>query len=98
MLLLHIINLYFFTSALAGIVCRKPSGFFKCGIRKLGSAGFYNYMGTGSFFRVESPVISGSKMEGKLFILQIIFSYINMKAVAGNIMKRFASGLPFLSA
>ena len=82
MLFFYIVNFYFFTSPLAGIVGGKPSGFLKGSIRKFCSAGFYNYMGTGRFFCVEPPVVSRCKMKSELLILKIIFSNIDVKSIS----------------
>ena len=52
-------------------------------------------MGAGHSFGVEPPVISVGNLESKFVILEIIFSNINIKTVAGTIVERFTFGFLF---
>ena len=54
-------------------------------------------MGTGHFFRMEPPVISGCKLESQFIILKIVFANINIKTVTGYVVERFGFGLGFLA-
>ena len=47
-------------------------------------------MGARESFGVEPPIISGGKFEGQFFILKIVFSYIEVKAIFGDIVEGFA--------
>ena len=88
MFFLHIVNLYFFSAAHAGIVSREPAGVLEYGIGHLLARGFDDDMGAGGVFDMEPPVVACGKMEGELVILQIVFSHIHMIAIAGEIMER----------
>ena len=98
MFLFHIVDLYFFTSPLTGIIGGEPAGFLKSRIRELCSAGFYDHMGAGGFFGVKPPVVSRGEAESQIFVLQVVFSYIDMKSVAGDVVEGLAFGLPLLFA
>ena len=72
-----------------GIVSGKPSGLFKCTVRKLISVGADNNMRSGSIFCMEPPVIADCKFEGQPVVLQVILSDINMISVTGKIVQWF---------
>ncbi len=95
MLLLYIINLHLVAATVSGIEGGQTSCFLKRPVRKFISAGLYDYMGAGSAFGVEPPVISASKGKGQFVILQIILSHIHMITVAGNIVHGPAGNLYF---
>ena len=52
-------------------------------------------MGTRRALGMEPPVSTIGKMESQFFVLKIIFSYINMIAVAGQIVEWLALKLYF---
>ena len=52
-------------------------------------------MGTGHFFGVEPPVVSCGELEGKLVVLVVVFAYINIVAIAGNIVEGLGLHLHF---
>ena len=51
-------------------------------------------MGAGYLFGMKPPVIACGKLEGKLVILEIILTHIDMKAVPGEIVEGAAFFLP----
>ena len=55
-------------------------------------------MGAGDSFGVEPPVAAGGEFEGELVVLEIIFSHIDMEAVAAYIVERLASDFNFFTA
>ena len=87
MFFLDIIDLYLGRGPAAGIIGGQPSGFLKGPVRELFVVAFYDDMGSGHFLGVEPPVISCGKFKGQFVILLIVFSHIDMVAVAGNIVQ-----------
>ena len=59
------------------------------------SFGFYYDVGTGHFFGVEPPVVSCGELEGKLVVLVVVFAYIDIVAIAGNIVEGLGLRLHF---
>ena len=88
MFLLNIVDFHFGSRASAGVVGSQSSCFFKRSVRQFFVVAFDNNMGARHFLCVEPPVIAGGELKGQLFVLVVIFSYINMIAVTGNIVKR----------
>ena len=79
---LDVVDLHFFLFPAFRIVGSQSARFFKSTVRQLFSLGLYYHVGAGDAFGMEPPVISGSEFEGQFVILEIIFPYINMEAVA----------------
>ena len=73
----------------------QPRRILESTVRQLLSAGFYHYVGTGIPLRMEPPVISDSKFKGELIILKVILAYINVVAVAAEIVERPACNFTF---
>lgn len=95
MFLFDIINLDLIIAAILGVVGRKLPSFFKYSVRHLTVLRFDDDVGTRCSFGVEPPVASIGKMESQFFILEIVLSYINVIAVAGQIVERLALKLYF---
>ena len=95
MFLFDIINLDLIITAILGVVGRKLSGFFKYSVRHLAVLRFDDDVGTRRALGMEPPVSTIGKMESQFFVLKIIFSYINMIAVAGQIVEWLALKLYF---
>ena len=87
MLFLDIINFHLGGSAAFGVIGSQTSGFFKRAVRQFSVRGFYDHMGACHFFCVEPPVISGCLLKGQLIVLEVVFSYKDIKAVTGNIVE-----------
>ena len=87
---LDIVDLHFIIGASLGIPCCQGSGLFKYPIGKLFPFCFYNYMRARNPLCMEPPVSAVCQFKGKLFILIVVFAYIDMEAVAGQIMERTA--------
>ena len=80
--LLNVVDLHFFLLSAFGIVGGKSARLFKSTVRQLRPFGLYHHVRAGDAFGMEPPVISGGECEGQFVILEIIFSYVNMKTVA----------------
>ena len=50
-------------------------------------------MGAGDLFGMEPPVAAICGFEGEFIVLNIIFAYIDIKSVAGEIVERFGGYL-----
>ena len=87
MLFLYIVDLDLFAPAHTGIVGRQPPGLLKRPVREFFSVCLYDDMGPRRLLCVEPPVVSGGKVKGQLIVLEIVFSYIYMISVAGNIVE-----------
>ena len=87
MLFLDIINFHLGGSAAFG-VNRQPDVRLlqTCGQAVL-RQGFLRSHGSLPFFCVEPPVISGCLLKGQLIVLEVVFSYKDIKAVTGNIVE-----------
>ena len=94
--LLQIINFYFFITTSFGIKSSQTSGFFKRAIRHFTCFCFHKHMRTRHAFCMEPPVIDFCKFEGKLIILEIVFTDIDVKSIGRTVMIRFALALCFL--
>ena len=97
MFFLDVINLYLGSRVSLGIPGCQASCLFKGAVRKFSVFGTDNHMGTGHFFRMEPPVISGCELESQLIILEIVFSHIDIKTVTGYVVERFGFRLGFLA-
>ena len=95
---LDIVDLHLFLLPALRIVGSKPAGLFKSPVRQFLPFGLYHYMGAGNTFGMEPPVISVGEFEGQFIVLEIIFSHINMKSVAAQIMEGLAGDLCFFRA
>lgn len=89
---LQIINFKLFGVAPFGVVACKPRRLLKGTVRQLFAAGLYNDMGAGNALGMKPPVPAVGDLEGQFLVLQIVFSDINVKAVAAEIVE----GLAFL--
>lgn len=90
-----IVDFYFFGISPFGIIGGETSRLFEGSIGKFFSVCFYNNMRSRYSFCMKPPVISYGKLKGQFFVLIVIFSYIDMKSVTGEIVKRFAGDFLF---
>ena len=95
MFLFNIINFNLIIATVLGVVGGKFTGFFKYPVRHLAVLRFDDDVGTRCSFGVEPPVSTIGKMESQFFILEIVLSYINVIAVAGQIVEWLALKLYF---
>ena len=87
MFALNIIDFHLVASTVLRIVGGESAGFLKDPVGKFFALRLYNDVGTGSPFGVEPPVASVSKVEGQFFVLEVVFPYIDMIAVTGQIVE-----------
>lgn len=87
-LFLGIIDLHFRRLTSLGIESRKPCSLLKGAIRQFLSVGFHDHMAARLSLRMEPPVVPGRKFKGKLVVLKIILSHINVKPVGRAVVER----------
>ena len=87
---LQIINLKLFNIASFRIVAGKSCRFLKSAVRQFFSLGLYNDVGAGNTFGMELPVTAVCDLEGQLFVLQIVFSDKNIKAIITAVVEGLA--------
>lgn len=87
MLLLDIVDFYLILLAALGVVGGETGSLFESAVWQFLSFRLDNNVGTGFLLGVEPPVVAGGEFEGQLVVLEIVFSHIDMKAVAGEIVK-----------
>ena len=95
---LNVVDLDFFLLPAFGIIGSQTAGLFKSAVRQFLPFGLYDNVGAGDALGMEPPVISGGKFESQFIVLEIIFSYIYMEAVAAQIMERLTGDLCFFGA
>ena len=97
--LLDIVDFHLFAVAPLGIVGGQRARLLKGPIRDFGFAVvFQDYMGTGDSLGVKPPVVSAGEPEGQILVLVIIFAYIDVITVRGNVMEGLTCNLgPFVA-
>ena len=97
-LFFNIVDLDLFLTAPGGIVGGKARGVFKGSVGKLPALRADDDVGAGTSLGVEPPVVPDGEFKGQLFVLQVVFAYINGKSVAADIMEGAAGDLNLFGA
>ena len=71
-----------------GKMCREPSGLLKRAVWQFFSLPAYDDMRAGNIIGVKPPVVRPCHVESDFFILIIILSHVDIKAVGGNKVER----------
>ena len=68
----------------------KPCRFLESAVGQFFSLGFYDDVGAGNSLGVKPPVTAVCDLKGQIFVLQIVFSDKNIKAVIAAIVEGLA--------
>ena len=86
----NVIDFYFFLTFAFGVVGSQASGFLEGLVGEFFSFGFDNDVGAGESFGMEPPVAAVCELEGDFFVLEVVFSHVDIETVSGAVVEGFA--------